>query len=66
MWDEDKKSFSQYIDGTTKMSTDMKELEERCKQLDEKCSEFENAYFDIQMENIQLKSQIEKYRRANE
>ena len=34
------------------------------KKLKERCSEFENQIFDLQMENIQLKSQLEKVQRG--
>ena len=42
------------------------ELEEKIRKLEEKCSEFESSYFDLQMENVQLKSQLEKYGSADE
>ncbi len=66
MWDEAKKSFVQYKEGASKASEDMKELEERYRQLEEKCSEFESSYFDVQMENIRLKDQLEKIRSISE
>ena len=30
--------------------------------VEEKCRELENSFFDLQMENLQLKKEIEKYR----
>ena len=39
---------------------------ERFKQLEDKCAEYENQIFDLQMENIQLKSELEKLRRDEE
>ena len=65
MWDEAKKSFVQYKEGATKAGEDMKELEGRCRQLEERCSEFESSYFDVQMENIRLKDQLEKIKGNN-
>ena len=65
MWDEAKKSFMQYKEGASKATEDMKELEEKCRQLEERCSEFESSYFDVQMENIRLKDQLEKLKENN-
>lgn len=66
MWDEAKKSFQQYKESAARMSEEKKEAEERYSQLQDKCSEFENSFFDLQMENIRLKSELDKYRRTNE
>lgn len=32
------------------------------KEVEEKCRELENSFFDLQMENLQLKKKLEKYR----
>ena len=66
MWDEAKKSFTQYKESAAKNNEEKKEAEERFRQLQEKCSEFENSFFDLQMENIRLKSELDKYRRTDE
>ncbi|MBQ6899633.1 MAG: cell division protein ZapA [Firmicutes bacterium] len=66
MWDEAKKSFASYKEGASKASEDMKELEDKCRALEERCSEFESSYFDVQMENIRLKDQLEKIRKVYE
>ncbi len=66
MWDEAKKSFLQYKESAARSSEEKKEAEERYRQLQEKCSEFENSFFDIQMENIKLKQELDRYRRTNE
>jgi len=66
MWDEAKKSFLQYRESAARSSEEKKEAEERYRQLQEKCSEFENSFFDIQMENIKLKQELDRYRRTNE
>ena len=60
MWDEAKKSFAQYKEGTNRAGEEKKTLEEKCRQLEERCSEFESSYFDVQMENIRLKDQLDK------
>lgn len=66
MWEEAKKSFTQYKEAAARNSEEKKEAEERYRQLQDKCSEFENSFFDIQMENIRLKNELDKYRRTNE
>ena len=66
MWDEAKKSFASYKEWASKASEDMKVLEEKCRALEERCSEFESSYFDVQMENIRLKDQLEKIRKVYE
>ena len=66
MWDEAKKSFMQYKESAARTNEEKKEAEERYRQLQEKCSEFENSFFDIQMENIRLKNELDRYRRTNE
>ena len=66
MWDEAKKSFASYKEAASKASEDMKVLEEKCRALEERCSEFESSYFDVQMENIRLKDQLEKIRKVYE
>ena len=52
MWDEAKKSFAQYKEGANRAGEEKKTLE--------RCSEFESSYFDVQMENIRLKDQLDK------
>lgn len=60
MWDEAKKSFAQYKEGANRAGEEKKTLEKKCRQLEERCSEFESSYFDVQMENIRLKDQLDK------
>lgn len=66
MWDEAKKSFLQYKESAARTSEEKKEAEERYRQLQDKCSEFENSFFDLQMENIRLKNELDQYRRRDE
>ena len=66
MWDEAKKSFVQYKDNAAKVADEKQKSEEKYRDLEAKCSEFESMFFDLQMENLQLKNEIEKYKRANE
>ncbi len=37
-------------------------MEEVVKEIEDKCRELENSFFDLQMENLQLKREIEKYK----
>lgn len=60
MWEDAKKNFQQYQDNMSQMKNHQKESEERFKELQAKCAEYENSFFDLQMENIQLKSELEK------
>lgn len=66
MWDEAKKSFLQYKENAARSSEEKKEAEERYRQLQDKCSDVENSFFDLQMENVKLKQELERYRRMNE
>ena len=63
MWDEAKKSFMQYKEEAAKSAEDRKQSDEKYRKLEEKCNEFENSYFDLQMENVQLKNELEKLQR---
>ena len=40
--------------------------EDRYSELEKRCSEFESSFFDLQMENLQLKRELEEYKRNNE
>lgn len=60
MWEDAKKNFAQYKESIADMKTQKKESDERFKELQSRCTEYENSFFDLQMENIQLKSELEK------
>ena len=64
MWDEAKKSFALYKENAAKAAEDKKESEDKYRELEARCSEFKNSFFDLQMENMQLKNELEKYRRS--
>ena len=66
MWEDAKKNFSQYQESAAKAQEEKKVSEERYKELEARCSEFENSFFDLQMENLQLKSQLEKVKKTDE
>ena len=61
MWEDTKKSFQQFKDNLSGMKEQEKLYEDRLKELAAKCNEYENSFFDLQMENIRLKSELEKH-----
>lgn len=60
MWEDSKKNYMQSKDNMAKLKDQGKEGEARFQELEKKCNEYENSIFDLQMENIQLKSELEK------
>ena len=60
MWEDAKKNFAQYKESIADMKNQKKESDERFKELQSRCTEYENSFFDLQMENIQLNSELEK------
>ena len=60
MLDDTKESHMQSKESLDKLREQRKEDETKYRELEKKCSEYENSIFDLQMENIQLKSEIEK------
>lgn len=64
MWEDTKKSFRQNKDEMANMKSREYESEARFKELQAKCSEYENSFFDLQMENIRLKSELDKMKKG--
>ena len=65
MWEQTKK---QVTDLKEKMSTEVdrqSQNSEDLKRLQEKLVEMENAYFDLQMENVNLRNEIKSIKRLN-
>jgi len=69
LWEETKKSFSHFkeeLNGASEKNEELKRLlREKSKEVealinDDKYRELENNYFDVQMENIRLKGEMEK------
>ena len=60
MLDDTKATHEQSKENLDKLMEQSKEDETKYRELEKKCSEYENSIFDLQMENIQLKSEIEK------
>lgn len=64
MWEDSKKNYMQSKDNMAKLKDQGKEEESKFKELEKKCNEYENSIFDLQMENIQLKSELEKIQKG--
>lgn len=65
MWEQSKK---QVTDLKNKMSTEVdkqSQNSDELKKLQEKLSEMESAYFDLQMENVNLKNELKSMKRLN-
>lgn len=93
LWDESKKSYSDYKNETQAIVLQKDELMEKLREKDDeiarlkaaseeskaqiqsgmedvikevegKCRELENSFFDLQMENLQLKKELDKYKNS--
>ena len=65
MWEQTKK---QVTDLKNKMSTEVdkqSQNDDEVKKLQDKVSEIESAYFDLQMENVNLKNELKSMKRLN-
>lgn len=62
LWEDSKKNFIQSKDNMDRLKEQGKQEGAKFKELEDKCSEYENTIFDLQMENVQLKSELEKIR----
>lgn len=60
LWEDSKTTDLQYKEHMSALKTKLKESEGKVKDVQDKCNEYESSFFDLQMENIQLKSQLEK------
>lgn len=58
--DEAKDSYVKARDQMEKMKSERQTEQTVRRDLEKKCAEYENSIFDLQMENIQLKSELEK------
>ncbi len=66
MWEDAKQNTRRYEDNMSEMKNQKRENDEKFKELQAKCTEYENSFFDLQMENIQLKSELEKWKNSGE
>lgn len=74
--DNDVKHYISLWEGAKKQVADLKNIvdtegeknsqdSERVRELEQKCSELESAYFDLQMENVNLKNEMRSLKRMN-
>ena len=66
MWEEAKTNFAQYKDVAARAAEDKKAGEEKYRELEARCAEFESSYFDLQVENMRLKRELEQYKESDE
>lgn len=59
MWEDAKKNYISYKENVTTISDKRKEDEDKIKELEARCNEYESSFFEIQMENVKLKREIE-------
>ncbi len=60
MWEKSKLSTKQDKDDKDELKHRIKEDAARMQELREKCTEYESSFFDLQMENIKLKNELDK------
>ena len=60
MLEKVKKSTQQSQEDSSQLENRIREEEEKLQRLRERCNEYEASFFDLQMENIKLKNELEK------
>lgn len=60
MWEEAKRSFTQYKDQASDSKGEVSELKEEIRELEAKLREYEAVYFELQQENLELKNELEE------
>ncbi|MCH4007277.1 MAG: cell division protein ZapA [Eubacterium sp.] len=63
--DEAKDSYVKAKEQMEKMKSERQNEQTVRRDLEKKCAEYENSIFDLQMENIQLKSELEKMNQSS-
>ncbi len=66
LWEEAKKQVTDLKDQMTSDSDRQIQDSEKFKTLQAKCNEMENAYFELQMENVTLKNELRSLKRFRE
>lgn len=62
MWEQSKKTSQNSSDSLGELQQRMRNDAEKIKELTDKCSEYESNFFELQMENIKLKNELDKLR----
>ncbi|MDY6038804.1 MAG: cell division protein ZapA [Eubacterium sp.] len=60
MWEKSKKNSQSNKENVSELQGRIRDDAARMKELRDKCSEYENSFFDLQMENIKLKNELDK------
>ncbi len=60
MWEKSKKATQQDRDVSSELRDRIKDDAEKMQKLREKCNEYESSFFDLQMENIKLKNELDR------
>jgi len=63
MWEDSKKQIAELKDALNSANELREQEKNKHTDIERKCSDFENAYFDLQMENVRLKNEIENLKR---
>ncbi|MBK5253453.1 MAG: cell division protein ZapA [Peptostreptococcaceae bacterium] len=63
LWEESKNQMGELKDALNTANELRDQEKNKHKDIEQKCSDFENAYFDLQMENVRLKNEIENLKR---
>ena len=66
VWEKSKEASEQKNRNIEELKQRVNEDAEKLKELQDKCREYENGFFDLQMENIQLKSELGKLKNKAE
>lgn len=66
LWENAKKQVTDLKEKITSESDRKLEDNEKYRDLEAKCNEMENAYFDLQMENVNLKNELRSLRKFSE
>ena len=66
VWEKSKEASEQKNRNIDELKQRIHQNAEKLKELQDKCREYENGFFDLQMENIQLKSELGKLKEKTE
>ncbi len=66
LWEEAKRSLTTHREEAQNVENNRNEIALQLEEFKKKCKELESGFFDLQMENIQLKSEVDKLRRLSD
>ena len=65
MWEKSKKNTRTSKDNVSELRDRIRDDSEKMQKLRDKCTEYENSFFDLQMENIKLKTELDSLDRKS-